>query len=234
MEVPTLSNQEEKTCFGLQVLFLAIYWFSWFHTLILPKGTNKFDIVLGRITSIWSNKLGADLNWKTLCRDLNTLIKSREFTTSVNQTKVTDKSWHNRIRLKWVNLNIICRNLFLVRCLVWLMEMLWGKKTFFGSRNSRFVGSEVFKTTQSYKDACLRCHWYYWENTLKVPMKIIPWQPLNFHLAARKKTAFAGSQTAGVSWDVLAFVPCTQLRDCEPIEVPLCPKWCRTPWNTQI
>lgn len=33
-----------------------------------------------------------------------------------------------------------------------------GKKPFFGSRNSRFVGSEVFKTTQSYKDAHLRCH----------------------------------------------------------------------------
>lgn len=73
-------------------------------------------------------KQGTDLNWKTLCSDLNTQTKSRKFTTSINQTKVTDKSWQNRIRLKWVHLNIVCRNLFLVRCLVWLMEMLWGKK----------------------------------------------------------------------------------------------------------
>lgn len=83
----------------------------------------------------------------TLCSDLNTQTKSRDFITSVNQTKVTDKSWQNRIRLKRVHLNIVCRNLYLVRCLVWLMEMLWGKNPFL-----------VTETADFWIQKCLRQH----------------------------------------------------------------------------
>lgn len=53
-------------------------------------------------------------------------------------------------------------------------------------------------------------------------------------LPANKTTVLAGSQAVAFSQDVLALVPCVQLGVCEPMAIPMCPKWSRAPGHMQI